>query len=1293
MRKPVFAVALLLCLVCSSNAFGQSTNATVGGTVSDATGALIPGVAVKATNNGTGIVNETITNETGTYNFPTLQPGTYTLAAELSGFQTQSFSNVTLGLAQQVRLNFSLQVGSVGTTVDVNIANDTTLATTSNSIGTVLPEFQLRELPTGDRNVMELLRGVGGTGPTEGVIDGYFGGQSTDMVNITRDGFSVQAGRYDQGTFATSYTSSDLVEEVKITTGTVDAEANRGSGQVAMVTRSGTNQFRGSAFWNNKNSALTAANWFDNFNGIEDQTWENRNQFGVRLGGPIIRNKTFFFFLIDEQRYVRKENFLGTVYTQEARNGIFRYFPGADNRNAQQTNPTVDKAGNPVRPSAASGPLTSINLFNVNDPRRSAYDPSGYIQQTLLARMPLPNDFTTGDGLNTAGIRFVRRYYGLDVNTGETYDTNNRDQINVRLDHNFNSANKLSFVGTYEYSLNYTTTGGIQQWPNGYDGAIRKRPQIYSVSLVSTIGNKVNELRWGYRGHDIAQWAPWYVLREKGDGEGKTDSAKEAFNLLPKYNGIPLQVVPQTFSQGFMNFGAGFGSTRGSWSPLKTWADSLSWIQGKHAFKAGFEWRQDGTDGWNDNNFTPMANIGPGGFPSPIDTTTFPNLGTNNSTLARNIIYNLSGSINDIRQGFDLVSKDPPYTFKGYQDGVKLKVRKWEANEISMFFKDDWKISTNLTLNLGLKWEWYGVPYSTNGIAGRVVNGYQGLCGIGCGALTNVELVGKNSPQPDKQLFNDDWNNFGPSIGFSLQLPQLGGSTVLRAGYGVNYSGNQFDGVMGGGGLDAGGGTLPGLAGISGGSGLTYSPGTAYWNLANAPLPFTPQFQPFTPVPLDDPRALTMNIYEPNRVVPVIQNMNLSIQRELGANFLLDVAYAGSRSTKLWGNINQNYVKIFENGFLEAFNETRAGRNAPLFDRMLMGLNFGGNIGTVNGTTVTGSQALRLYTNTRANIANGNVGAVASFINTNTSITGKGGGFIRNCRCLPEDYMVFNPQFASAGVNGNPGSSWYHSLELKMTKRLSFGLSNQTTYTWSKVLETGAAGSRDPRNRNADKAITSFDRRHVFASNGTYALPFGTGRPFLTAAPGWAQKIVGEWQLGALFRVSSGAPLTLSSGLSTIDGGNATPHLLGELPKGEITFNADGSLPNFFATTRQTTSANDPTRALVTSVNTLNTAYSNRAILDANGNVLLINPQPGDPGTLGLRTVTGPGRWELDANLVKRIGIDDTRNMEFRADIVNVLNHATFSSPNVQINSASWGQISSTSNQSRRFTIGARLNF
>src|SRR5262245_20280555 len=354
---------------------------------------------------------------------------------------------------------------------------------------------------------------------------------------------------------------------------------------------------------------------------------------------------------------------------------------------------------------------------------------------------------------------------------------------------------------------------------------------------------------------------------------------------------------------------------------------------------------------------------------------------------------------------------------------------------------------------------------------------------------------------------------------------------------------------MTGGGLDAGGGTLPGLAGISGGNGLSYRPGTAYWNLANLPVPFQPQFQPLSPVPIDDPRDLTMNAYEPNRVVPYIQNFNLSFQRQIAPNTILEVAYAGSRGMKLYDRLELNNPEIFTTPFLEAFNVTRAGGNHPLFDQMLMGLNVPG-AGVVNGTTVTGSSALRRYTSTRTFVANGNIYGLADFLTRSTNITNKGGGFIRNGG-FPENFLYFNPQFFGAGLNANPSSSDYHSLELKVTKRFSQGFANETTYTWSKTLGSTPA-SRDPRNRNLDRAVTGFDRTHTLASNGAYQLPFGANRQLFASAPGWVDRIIGQWQLGGLLRITSGSPLTLTSGgdFRTISLNDSTVHLLGAMPDG-----------------------------------------------------------------------------------------------------------------------------------------------
>ena len=266
-RRSTYAVAALLCLFVSVNGFTQGTvNATVGGTVADTSGALIPGVTVTATNVGTGIANTVVTNESGAYNFASLQPGSYKISSELPGFQTQTFTDVQLGGAQQVRLNFTLQVAAAaGTNVEVTITADTILATSSNSIGTVLSEAKIRELPTIAANVFNLVQSMPGVQSNAGGTFGYMAGGRLGDVNATRDGVNVNDGRYENGAWSVVYTPPEMVEEVKVIVAPVDAETSRGNGQVQLVSRSGTNQYRGTVSYSNHNSALDANSWINNF--------------------------------------------------------------------------------------------------------------------------------------------------------------------------------------------------------------------------------------------------------------------------------------------------------------------------------------------------------------------------------------------------------------------------------------------------------------------------------------------------------------------------------------------------------------------------------------------------------------------------------------------------------------------------------------------------------------------------------------------------------------------------------------------------------------------------------------------------------------------------------------------------------------------------------------------------------------------------------------------------------------------------------------------------------------------
>src|SRR5438132_13032473 len=235
----------------------QSTNATVGGTVQDATGAFIPGVMITATNAGTGIVTTVISNEAGAYQFASLQPGTYDIKAELPGFQTEIAKTFQLGGAQQARLNFTLQVAAAaGTTVDVAVTADTLLATSSNSVGCDLPEYKVRDLPIEFSIVFGLVGATAGVQGSGDQMIGNFAGGRLSAANTVRDGINVSAGRFEDGAWSVTYTSTDLVAEDKVVAAPVDAQTSRGVGQVSMVTRSGTNDFHGTVFWANHNSAL-----------------------------------------------------------------------------------------------------------------------------------------------------------------------------------------------------------------------------------------------------------------------------------------------------------------------------------------------------------------------------------------------------------------------------------------------------------------------------------------------------------------------------------------------------------------------------------------------------------------------------------------------------------------------------------------------------------------------------------------------------------------------------------------------------------------------------------------------------------------------------------------------------------------------------------------------------------------------------------------------------------------------------------------------------------------------------
>jgi hypothetical protein len=416
----------------------------------------------------------------------------------------------------------------------------------------------------------------------------------------------------------------------------------------------------------------------------------------------------------------------------------------------------------------------------------------------------------------------------------------------------------------------------------------------------------------------------------------------------------------------------------------------------------------------------------------------------------------LSGSIASVTQAFEIDSASDTAFKDLFQQLRKGKHRQIHQNFFNAFFKDDWKVHPDLTLNLGVRWDYFGVPYDAYGLMGTPVGGTKAVHGLTgttfSGALTTIDTIGKNSRHPDQTLWENEYNNFAPAVGFSWSLPFLGkGKTVLRAGYGVTYQGggrtfSNLDGAVG---------SIQGLRWSS--NSQTYS---LPWLFVRDIAPPLPRGGIFEPVTLNA-RNVSISLYEREYFNPYVQNFNVEIQRDFGRNLLFELRYVGSKGTKLYSEIALNEIRLIDRPeFLEAVRTTQAGGNAPLFDRMLRGLNVTG-LGTVNGTTVTGSAALRTLTDTRVILANNDAGSLANFLNTSNIIGDINGGILRNAG-LPENYFVPNPQFNGVSLNANTANSTYHSMIVQVTKRLSHGFTNQTSYTWSKAL--GDDGDDDGSN-------------------------------------------------------------------------------------------------------------------------------------------------------------------------------------------------------------------------------------
>jgi hypothetical protein len=778
-----------------------------------------------------------------------------------------------------------------------------------------------------------------------------------------------------------------------------------------------------------------------------------------------------------------------------------------------------------------------------------------------------------------------------------------------------------------------------------------------ATAIHSTFGTRVtNEARFGH------QRAPVGFLRD-------SPPSNAFFTPFASAAG-GTSFRPQTPDNTFMSQGRN--------TLVYEFLDNLAWIKGRHTLRMGMDLQSVSAITFNDAGIQPTVNLGTNSAnPDGISNSAFPNLptgatGTAIANRARDLYADLVGLLANASATFNVSTPK-----SGFVPGA-TRQRNFKQRELSLYLQDEWRYRRNLTINLGLRYEWEGVPYETQGLAIQAVNGTAGLYGIsGAGNLFNPGSLKGSAPtsldfvngDTGKKLYNNDWNNFAPFLGIAYQ-PQFqsgplrwifGGEnqSSIRAGYSISYLHDGFTVVSNALGV---GTTNPGLIQTAANNvptGVLTSAGVALT---------TPVFK----MPITDADNLAVNFnnglwtFDPSLRVPYVQQWSIGLEREIARGWVLEARYVGNHAIKVFRAVNINEVNIFENGFLNEWNGAKKNLDInvangkgntfannslpgqvdlPIFTALFTGVSSGSGFGS--STFVN-------------NLNLGNVGATASTLAFSTTYkTGRAN--------LAPNFFVANPSANFARALTNASFSNYNSAQFELRKRMSHGLYLQAGYTFAKNITDSDQGGqstlesyRTLRKIALDRHRASFDQTHRLIANFIYELPFGTGRRWLGSGFAPLRKIAEGWQIGSIINWQSGQPVSIYSNRSTFNEANPglnPANLVG------ISFDRLRDAMGVYKTPKGVFFI-DPT-------------YLNAASNNSLKEGLLAAPAPGTFGNVPRNNINGPGFTQVDFNVIKRIYLQERRYFELKVNFLNALNHPNFAFTSAVFDDANFARISS----------------
>jgi len=721
-------VVYLLSVVCL---FGQGTTSRVLGVVQDPTGAAVPDAAVQLTNEATRVTFSLRTSAAGAYVFEAVQSGSYTVTVEAAGFRKFVARANAVTIGQPTTVNVKLEVGQLAESIEVSGAAEVVQTSTSGNYGNLFTDRVIRDLPivgTRGRNPLELVLlqpGVVSGANTGG--GAHVHGARDRAWNFTLDGIDTNETSAGGSNFSPLRTNPDMLAEFRIITSNPTAEVGRNSGgQVAMITRSGSNELHGGGFWFYRTPRLNANEWENNMS--QPPLGKRKfvqNIFGGSIGGPIVRNRTFFFANLQRLMANQTNNVTRTVYTADARKGILRYVKGGRNTPAGAPNASVDSSGNVL-------PGVSIGTYSLAaaDPQRIGLDRT---IQAMLANIPLPNNFNGGDGLNTASFIF------------STPERERQHDVVFKVDHVLNDRNTL--FARIAFGRQDTIC----------DSANAGQPIFPGMECFVNTERSPKNLAFNWRLNPTPSLTNELVV-------GLNQFTFNFLSPMADLNKITLSGPVTTTAQ------YEWGNLR----TLKTWqiVENLAWFRGAHAWKIGANVRlQQHVDergsiaGYNTvqvaNFSTAINTVDPATFGIPADINT-----AFDRPAFQSHINFLLGRVGSITRGF--ASKGDRFVEGIYDFDSRFP-------EYDFYVQDTWKARRNLTVDLGLRWEAKLSPRTPDGR----LKAPDKLMTAGAAPSTAV----KWAPGP---LYKDTWRNFAPSLGLAWD-PTGAGKMSVRANYRIAF--------------------------------------------------------------------------------------------------------------------------------------------------------------------------------------------------------------------------------------------------------------------------------------------------------------------------------------------------------------------------------------------------------------------------------------------------------------------------------------------------------------------------